>query len=204
MEKPKGKRRLQKEATREQIITAAIRVYGERGFSVPVSVIAKSAGLAHGSIFVHFKTKEDLLHCAAERFFREVDERMRALVSTHGDFETMLKEFLSIVVEHEPFYLRVITETDTLPPHTAAGLLAMRATNARYFEAAVKREIRQGRIRALSPRMMFGAWRGLVYYYLHEGALLPPGESALRRHKNELAEFFISLIKSRASEECDE
>lgn len=68
------KRQLQKEATREHILETAMRVYAEHGFSVPVDVIAQEAGLAHGSVFLHFPAKEDLLHCTLERFFKELGE----------------------------------------------------------------------------------------------------------------------------------
>lgn len=47
----------------QKILEAAIQVFGEKGFSAATtSEIAKSAGIAEGTIFRYFKTKKDILH----------------------------------------------------------------------------------------------------------------------------------------------
>jgi TetR/AcrR family transcriptional regulator, fatty acid metabolism regulator protein len=46
----------------QQIIQAAVRVFARRGyFSSRVSDIAREAGIAAGTIYLYFKTKEDIL-----------------------------------------------------------------------------------------------------------------------------------------------
>jgi TetR/AcrR family fatty acid metabolism transcriptional regulator len=46
----------------EQIIQAAVRVFARKGyFSSRVSDIAREAGIAAGTIYLYFKTKEDIL-----------------------------------------------------------------------------------------------------------------------------------------------
>jgi AcrR family transcriptional regulator len=45
------------------ILDAALRICAERGISgAPTSAISKSAGIAEGSLFTYFKTKDDLLN----------------------------------------------------------------------------------------------------------------------------------------------
>ena len=47
---------------RELILEAAIRVFADRGFnSARVSDVAKEAGVADGTIYLYFKTKEEIL-----------------------------------------------------------------------------------------------------------------------------------------------
>lgn len=47
---------------RELILEAAIRVFAERGFhAARVSDVAKEAGVADGTIYLYFKTKEEIL-----------------------------------------------------------------------------------------------------------------------------------------------
>jgi AcrR family transcriptional regulator len=194
MEKLMGKRQLQKEATRELIINTALRVYGERGFTVPVGALAQEAGLSHGSVFLHFPTKEDLQHCVLERFLGHIGQRMHELAEASGDLETLLRAFLSIVEAHESFCKRLITEIDALPPDTRALLAALRSVNARHFEIAAQRAAQQGQIRALPLHMMFNTWMGLVHYYLQNSELFAPGGSVLERYKDELTGFYMSLI----------
>jgi AcrR family transcriptional regulator len=195
MEEQKGKRQLQKETTRELILETALRVYAEQGFSVPVGVIAQEAGLAHGSVFLHFPTKDDLLYSTLERFFKGLAEKMHDLLELNGDFETLLGGFLSVIEEHEAFYKHLVMEIHTLPPGTKEMLISLRSVNAHHFEMAVKQEIRRGRIKKLPLHMMFNTWMGLVYYYLQNSEWFAPGQSVIKRCKDELIDFYMKLIR---------
>jgi AcrR family transcriptional regulator len=172
-----------------------MRVYGEQGFSVPVGVIAQEAGLAHGSVFLHFGAKEELLHSTLERFFGEIGEQMHELTTAHDDFEMMLRAFLSIVEEHEPLYKHLIIEINTLSRETRNMLVALRTANASHFEIAIERGVAQGEIKQLPLHLLFNTWMGLVYYYLQNSELFAPGESVIKTHKEELVSFYMSLIR---------
>ncbi|MGD0890918.1 MAG: TetR/AcrR family transcriptional regulator [Terracidiphilus sp.] len=50
------------EDKRKAILDAALRVFAEHGIAnAPTSAISKAAGVAEGSLFTYFKTKEELL-----------------------------------------------------------------------------------------------------------------------------------------------
>jgi len=52
---------------RDQIMTAALGLFIENGFDkTPTSAISKAAGVATGTLFHHFKTKEDLINALYE------------------------------------------------------------------------------------------------------------------------------------------
>jgi AcrR family transcriptional regulator len=60
-----ARREEQKEQTRQRLLTVAREVFEEHGFAgANLRLIAKQAGVALGTIFVHFKDKQDLLHAA--------------------------------------------------------------------------------------------------------------------------------------------
>ncbi len=45
------------------ILEAALRVFAERGnLSAPTSAISKAAGVAEGTLFTYFKSKDDLIN----------------------------------------------------------------------------------------------------------------------------------------------
>jgi AcrR family transcriptional regulator len=46
---------------RKAILDAALRVFAERGIAAPTSAISRVAGVAEGSLFTYFKTKNDLM-----------------------------------------------------------------------------------------------------------------------------------------------
>ena len=46
---------------RDTILLTAAKLFAERGFNnTPTSLLAKEAGVAEGTIFRHFKTKDDI------------------------------------------------------------------------------------------------------------------------------------------------
>src|ERR1044072_678836 len=61
---------------REAILRAAIRVFAHNGyFNSKVADIAREAGIADGTVYLYFKSKEEILHSI---FDRGVDEAVAA------------------------------------------------------------------------------------------------------------------------------
>src|ERR1700691_5526240 len=55
--------RPRREDKRNAILAAATRLFAERGLTAaPTSEISKQAGVAEGSLFTYFKTKDDLIN----------------------------------------------------------------------------------------------------------------------------------------------
>ena len=58
---PKGKRDANKEKTKEKILAAALELFRKKGLDgTTTRQISKKAGIAEGTLFNYFKTKEDL------------------------------------------------------------------------------------------------------------------------------------------------
>ena len=75
----------------QRILDAAVEVIAERGyFSSPVSAIAKRAGVADGTVYLYFKSKDDVLRTAIDstfdKFHHQVQEEFKTL---HGPREQL-------------------------------------------------------------------------------------------------------------------
>src|SRR6266700_1119573 len=58
---PRGKRVQNKEKTRKAILRAALELFAEKGFyHTTTKAISRQAGIAEGTLFNYFETKEDL------------------------------------------------------------------------------------------------------------------------------------------------
>ena len=62
------------EDKREAILTAAISVFAEGGISAPTSAVSRAAGIAEGSLFTYFPTKDDLLNALYRQIKLELAE----------------------------------------------------------------------------------------------------------------------------------
>jgi TetR/AcrR family fatty acid metabolism transcriptional regulator len=85
----------------QRILDAAVEVIAERGyFQSPVSAIAARAGVADGTIYLYFKSKDDLLRAAIDgiygRFHQEMDERFATLTDPRGQLEYIAQLHLGI------------------------------------------------------------------------------------------------------------
>src|SRR5438552_17807271 len=85
---------------RETLLRAAIRVFAHNGyFNSKVADIAREAGVADGTVYLYFKSKEEILHSIFDRSMEEaiadgrkrldkiVDprERLRSIAHMHLD-----------------------------------------------------------------------------------------------------------------------
>jgi TetR/AcrR family fatty acid metabolism transcriptional regulator len=83
---------------REAILRAAIKVFAQKGyFNSKVADIAKEAGIADGTVYLYFKSKDEILHSifdrAMEEFIAEgkreiaeierADERLKRIAQLH-------------------------------------------------------------------------------------------------------------------------
>ena len=76
----------------QRILDAAVEVIAENGyFNSPVSAIAKRAGVADGTIYLYFKSKDEVLRTAIDRtfdkFYRQVEEEFRTLSGPREQLE---------------------------------------------------------------------------------------------------------------------
>jgi TetR/AcrR family transcriptional regulator, fatty acid metabolism regulator protein len=98
---------------RERILTAAERIFARHGFfAAKVSDVAKEAGVADGTIYLYFKSKDDLLISLFERRMQQVNTLLRDAVadikSPREQLTVFIKTYLQLVHD-EPTAVEVLT-----------------------------------------------------------------------------------------------
>jgi TetR/AcrR family fatty acid metabolism transcriptional regulator len=97
---------------RERILAAAERIFARHGFfAARVSEIAKEAGVADGTIYLYFKSKDDLLISLFESRMKQVNEELRQAIAGRPPTE-QLRAFIHTylqLVSDEPAAAEVLT-----------------------------------------------------------------------------------------------
>ena len=118
--KPKNEQENQDK--QEEILTAAVSVFAEKGFAgATTSEVAKAAGVAEGTIFRYFRTKKDLLTAIVIKFVNLFSGDMvlkgiaQIVSESEGkDIRVVLKEILKdrlrLLHRVQPAFQVVITE----------------------------------------------------------------------------------------------
>lgn len=74
---------------KKEILAAALRLFAVNGFhATPTSKIAKEAGVANGTLFHYYATKEDLI----VSLYLDIKQRMSAYVEAHANDGAAVKD----------------------------------------------------------------------------------------------------------------
>lgn len=86
------------ERTRDQILEAAAELFLTDGYeAVSVRKIAEKANISHGTIYIHFKDKDDLLYQVSEEQFSRLMGRLRRLPRSREPLRRLSDAILEII-----------------------------------------------------------------------------------------------------------
>jgi AcrR family transcriptional regulator len=85
------------EDKRNAILAAATEVFAGRGLSAPTSAISSAAGIAEGTLFTYFKTKEELVNALYQEIKLELAD---AMMSGFPSNKKSVRERLRHVWDH--------------------------------------------------------------------------------------------------------
>ncbi|MGE0153171.1 MAG: TetR/AcrR family transcriptional regulator [Reyranellaceae bacterium] len=108
------------EARKEQILAAAILLFGRDGYHrTTVQDVAREADVSVGLIYQYFKDKEDLLFAAIGNIFDVYNREIPLVVAAHRDalsqFKAAIHAYCRIVDEHRGAALLGYRESRSLP-----------------------------------------------------------------------------------------
>lgn len=151
---------------RARILAAASDVFSENGASATTEEVARRAGVAIGTVFRHFPTKDDLLRALMKDLLQRLTDQVSALAA-QGDPATALFEFFTSMVEQAAARKTVVdllarSGTDVQVAGAVQALqdeigrLLIRAQQA----GAVRPEVRADEVMALLTSTGQGALQG--------------------------------------------
>ena len=151
----------------QQIIEAAIRVFARTGYySSRVSDIAREAGIASGTIYLYFKTKEEILVTLFREKMTEFVAYLRREIADERDPEAKLRRLVALhftVLEQNPALAEVVQIELRQGHKFFRGASAQEVSS--YFEligSVLQEGVAAGVFRADLPvkvatKMLFGA-----------------------------------------------
>jgi AcrR family transcriptional regulator len=150
------------DATRRRLRTAALELFVEQGVAETTTRdLAKKAGIAEGTIYRHFESKDELVRdLFQDHYVRFGTELNRIQAETPGGIDAKLRAmigFMCRLYDEEPTLYRFLL----LVQHTALPNIRTAPTSpAVIFRAMIARAIEQGEIpeqdRALAASMVLG------------------------------------------------
>ena len=181
----RNRRKKEKENKRNLILRCARKLFFEKGFkNVTVENISRKSDIAKGSIYLHFKSKEDIYSQILLNDIKSFHRKVVSLPASGIEPAAMLCEFCRIYVEfflNEQELFRILmnfmlhTEHMNLPEETHAHLVKMTNRSAEITEKILTYGIERGDFSpSLNTRQMrnaiWGLMNGIISLHLFTGA----------------------------------
>jgi len=180
---------------RERIIAAAARFFGEKGYhNTTTAQIAEAAGVAAGTIYIYFSSKEELLVAVFEEFLGVHMERLREGIASEQHPEARIRRLLQLgleLMEQNPDSARIFLSQ--LRQSTEMIKMVAKRSSRAYkdiIEEVLEDGIRRGVCRKMNVRataaMLFGAFQMTVLDWVAEDC-----SYSLSSEADELAKFVL-------------
>lgn len=158
----------------EELITAALAVFGERGFrAASIEEVAAHAGVSKGTIYLYFASKDDLFRAVVERRIVVLLEEGEALLAAHdGSAAELLRLVIHRMMEalHRDDMVRLArlahAEMAQFPEVRDFWWEHVVLRNRRLLGSIVERGIAQGEF---SPVARLVIPRAIPSLLLHQG-----------------------------------
>lgn len=180
---------------RAQILEAATRIFAEKGFlSSTVAEIAREARVADGTIYLYFRSKDDLLLRLVEARMGELGAQMEAELARHGSSTERLAAFIRFHLQQvaaRPEEAQVlIVELRQSGSKLKEALASFMRPYLGLLSAVLEEGIADGSFRAIDPRpvrhAIFGALDEVALAWLLRGRRFDLEENA-----RQLADLFV-------------
>ncbi|WP_121256789.1 TetR/AcrR family transcriptional regulator [Nocardioides ferulae] len=185
---------------RQRLVAAAVASFAARGFhGTTTRDIASAAGMSPAALYVHYASKEELLHEISREGHERTLRIIEAAIGSSPDPATQLARLVEDFVRHhavEHTTARIVNyELAALAPDHRAEIDRLRHRMDAAVRELVERGVAAGVFATDDARMSAGAVLSLgidVARWYHEGLTRTPDEVAA--HYRELALRMVAAI----------
>src|SRR5213594_1836609 len=152
---------------RESILRAATRVFARNGyFNSKVADIARAAGVADGTVYLYFKSKEEILHSIFDQNMAEAIAAGGQLIENLDDPREKLRQIAKLHLERlgadrdlaVVFQVELRGSTKFMEEFSAAGFAEYLALLRRTFEEGQRAGVFRKELNAkVAAKILFGA-----------------------------------------------
>jgi AcrR family transcriptional regulator len=189
-------RQRQKRETRATILRSALAVFRAQGFiNGKTEDIAKAAAVAHGTMFVHFPTRDDLLVAAVNASAGAIAEDTRRSLRNAKSVTHVLAAHVAAVARDEDLFVHLARESFALPERARAVVIEINAAVSTHLEEALAS--RRSKRLSVGHAFVFNLWLGLLNHHLQNRDLFAPRGKLLHQRGAELVTDFVQALNLR-------
>ena len=155
--KVRGRPKQDPEPRRREILSAAIRVFAKSGYrNTEVQRVADMAGLAKGTVYLYFETKEALFLAAVtyavERLAERIDAEVRSASGAVAKIKAVVRAYFRFFDEDRALVDVLVQERGEVNGRAEQAYYRVFSENAWRLEKIIRDGVATGVFRRLKPR----------------------------------------------------
>ncbi|MBN1326649.1 MAG: TetR/AcrR family transcriptional regulator [Candidatus Cloacimonetes bacterium] len=192
-----NKRTEQKQNTRQLILRTAKACFIDKGFlETTTAEIASRAEIAHGTLFLHFKTKEILIVEILDNELEQVNDKIQTLIARTADISSALKVYLDFLEREEDLFSVLARELPFYPDALRGKILFREAIIRNHFQQIIKEGINRDELRDIDPIQAITFLFSTLNYYLSMRKIFrEEQESVIGKFRDKVIKTFLQLIE---------
>ncbi|MBI5417189.1 TetR/AcrR family transcriptional regulator [Candidatus Poribacteria bacterium] len=130
------KRSKEKKNTKKKLLKTAEKLFIEKGFNISTVEITKKAGLAHGTIFFHFKNRDEIVLNVVINLIKKITDSLYFEVRETKSLESFLHSYTKILKKNWPLYRSLLSGFSDFNEETKEVVITyFAAINGQIMEA---------------------------------------------------------------------
>jgi AcrR family transcriptional regulator len=186
-----------KQATREKLLEIAESILIRSNFKASTALIAKNANIAHGTIFFHFKDRDDLLLAVVRRLVLRLTTSLYTTYRDCENLEAFLAQYFKTVQKEEPIFKALFSGFSDFTDDTKQEVMCLLSViNYYLFEAFHKWSDH-----AIIQTML---WQGVLMYMTFFGEHMFDSEKISETYAGALISFLCGTVVSEKKRKREE
>ena len=191
-----NKRQVQKQFTREKIINAAKQIFIEKGIiNTATSQIAEAAGIAHGTLFLHFPNKDSLVIELLDVELAKFSDNIKQLIVETTDIDKILDQYLNLIQMEEGFFSSLARELPNYKDELRRKILFRESLIREHFHQVIEKGIEQNIYANIDIPSALTFLFGTINYYLSLKTSFIKDGSVIEKFHDQIIKIFMKILE---------
>lgn len=160
-------RQKQKSQTKKDILNSAKHIFSHLGFLQASTLdIAKHAGVAHGTIFSHFSSKNVLLEAVFNKYLWEINQKLSKEINSNLPFSELIEIYLNSVIDDYSFISNIYKFLPFFPKYLKEIIVFKELSIRKYFYDSYVIGVNEGLYLDIEISSLLNFIFGTIQYYI--------------------------------------
>jgi len=191
-----NKRQIQKQFTRDKILDSAKQIFIEKGIINSATLqIAEKAGIAHGTLFLHFPNKDALVIGLLDIELLKFSDEIKQLIIETDEIDKLLNQYLNLIKKEEGFFSSLAREMPSYKSELRRKILFRESLIREHFHQVIEKGIEKGIYASVDIPSVLTFLFGTINYYLSLKSSFVHSGSVIEKFHDQTIEIFMKILK---------